>query len=1462
MDGAGFVNTDPPEDPESIVGVAGIVANDDYTYIAAGSQSIRIAPLANDELPDGATQLTIKSVSDTAQGAVVTVSEDGRHLIYTAVGDEGFRGWDSFYYIVQTENGRLGKANVQLGQKRVPSPRGILSSFRSSPHYEILEDAGVRLLNVLRDFLNYHEYEGATITSATMPEGGGSVRISDDGRGLWYQPEYAFTGRDDVEITVRSDDGMEADIRIRINVLKPYGIKSAKDDVFVERGTGPITITPLRNDLHRRAFATPPYIESATVPDYTGTISLTASGNGMVFNPAPNFEGRASVTYTVRYGEAEHQMVSGRLYASVADGYQAVENYFLIEPDSAPTELDVLANDPNYQENHGLTLRLVVVSTTSAGGQVTHNGRTISYQPAPGYEGDDTFTYTVESSSGVQQTAKVTIEVAPRPIRSYRIAQFATQRELEQYLIDRAVAFYGNTFGAFVEKYAPLPEGVVLRNYFEMDAISAYSTNASHSETNTQVDGVDEADIVETDGRYVYTLSGGKLAIIDLIDPSKPVLASLTEFETKIDKMYLQQDRLTLIHSGSPARTHYSGVGSGYQREFKEDQAVVLVLDLSDHTAPTVLERTELIGYIADSRAIDSKVHLVVQHPFEYPELGGDWIVDPIPPDVENANVDPWSGVGYVTSRGTAGVWANETLEQYLDRVRDQLVKTGLPSFDTYNAAGEVVASGLLTTPTNLYKAIGGDDLVASLLTIDTADAILGPSAEATSFIADAQTTVYVSTESAYLFAYDWQTDTTTIRKLDLSEDGTLPLVAIGEIRGKLLNPFSADEYEGRLRVATTQQERQYLHNGRSWRQRRLFNNLQVIEQDDGQLKVIGEIVNLAPTETIKSVRFMGERAYVVTFRVVDPLFAIDLSEPTVPVVRGALKIPGFSNYLHPVGSNYLLGIGRDADEITGRLGPFQITLFDVSDLDHPAVADQVTFEGATWVQSEAWIDHHAVAFFEEAGVLAVPLAWGESVTRELDDGTTYESYERHEATWTFAVKTNGKAKLKATGKIEHPKPLRTGILAINPISITTMPVTSVWIPPQPVTPRPMQRAVRIENTLVTVSDVWLQVHKLNNPKRPLGQIHLGPPVADDRYTIDEDSGSHTFNVLANDPPSATNVSTTIVAVGDSIGGTVQIATTGQSVVFTPAEDFFGQASFTYTVDAPIFGEISARVNVYVRAALDDPTAVDDRYGLDISTETTEFDVLANDLNPDYTNGIYFSYSQFAMLDAIFTHPPAGNQGLVIAEVGAASSGASVEITDQGTVAYTPADGFVGVDTFRYAIRDPLDRMDTATVTVYVGIAPPLKEPIPTGNRVMEQFPEIEPLGEVGEKTANRLHEPELSVTPFPIDAVIESLFGYSNQPNHPPTGYQTTLTASDDVRIDPATRWADLVDRTHNEHTRAHNEHTGQKSPSSRRRQKLHDEDETNHESNGSNENSLDAGGLRESFVDFRKTGSTAFRP
>jgi hypothetical protein len=179
-------------------------------------------------------------------------------------------------------------------------------------------------------------------------------------------------------------------------------------------------------------------------------------------------------------------------------------------------------------------------------------------------------------------------------------------------------------------------------------------------------------------------------------------------------------------------------------------------------------------------------------------------------------------------------------------------------------------------------------------------------------------------------------------------------------VKGQILNQFSFSEHEGFLRVATTQ--------GSGGEGSESF--VTVLAERDGQLTAAGMVGNLGRGERIYAVRFIGDVGYVVTFRQTDPLYTIDLSDPTRPLVVGELKIPGFSAYLHPVGEGLLLGIGQDATDTGQRLGA-QVSLFDVSDPASPQRLDQAALgSGASAVE----YDHHAFLWWGPSRLAVIPV--------------------------------------------------------------------------------------------------------------------------------------------------------------------------------------------------------------------------------------------------------------------------------------------------------------------------------------------------------------------------------------------------------------------------------------------------------------------------------------------------------
>ena len=194
-----------------------------------------------------------------------------------------------------------------------------------------------------------------------------------------------------------------------------------------------------------------------------------------------------------------------------------------------------------------------------------------------------------------------------------------------------------------------------------------------------------------------------------------------------------------------------------------------------------------------------------------------------------------------------------------------------------------------------------------------------------------------------------------------------------GEVPGRILNQFSMDEYNGYFRIATT--------TGNNWNaDEQLKNNIYVLDSD---LKQVGKIENIAPGEEIYASRFLGEKAYLVTFKKIDPFFTIDLSDPYNPQILGKLKIPGYSDYLHPYDENHIIGIGKNTvealEEENWRNIDFawyqglKIALFDVSDFENPTVVSQVII-GDRGTSSPALYDHKAFLFNKEKNLLVIPV--------------------------------------------------------------------------------------------------------------------------------------------------------------------------------------------------------------------------------------------------------------------------------------------------------------------------------------------------------------------------------------------------------------------------------------------------------------------------------------------------------
>ncbi|MFM8705743.1 MAG: beta-propeller domain-containing protein, partial [Planctomycetia bacterium] len=341
-------------------------------------------------------------------------------------------------------------------------------------------------------------------------------------------------------------------------------------------------------------------------------------------------------------------------------------------------------------------------------------------------------------------------------------------------------------------------------------------------------------------------------------------------------------------------------------------------------------------------------------------------------------------------------------------RIRQAPIARMLPTWTTTvvqaNGSSATSLPQLVSRPQDvLSPAIGDEVNLTSVVLIDVRAATAGITG-ATSVIGGYASTLHMNAEELYVFSPRWESihgERTDVQRFDITAAAPR-FVASGSFGGHLLNQFSADDHGDFLRVAVTQTTHEPATDDAAvsvgssdmvvslpfmpWTTNR-SNALYVLATQGDTLAVVGSVENIAPGESIMSARFVGDTAYMVTFEQVDPLYVIDLSTPTAPRIAGELKVPGFSRFLQPLDDGFLLGIGRDADPDTGRTRGLKVSLFDVRDPSAPTEVSTFLIDQPTqgWSWSGAEWDYHALGFFPELDVIALPV---QSVTW-TDDPTT-----------------------------------------------------------------------------------------------------------------------------------------------------------------------------------------------------------------------------------------------------------------------------------------------------------------------------------------------------------------------------------------------------------------------------------------------------------------------------------------
>ncbi|MDP8254397.1 MAG: beta-propeller domain-containing protein [Candidatus Alcyoniella australis] len=502
-----------------------------------------------------------------------------------------------------------------------------------------------------------------------------------------------------------------------------------------------------------------------------------------------------------------------------------------------------------------------------------------------------------------------------------------------------------------------------------------------HSDTNVQEEGVDEADLVKTDGERLVLVTNGHLLVFDPKPADQTTELGRIEITGVATEMFLYADYVLVFSAVGRSQLPDDVWPDLDVEQLPREVLKLTVVDISDPAAMQLVREDYVEGYYLSSRRVDNGVRVALWSSDKGPDYKT-WI-DPSPycdEYWENCDFDAINAAYDALERENRELIESSELESWMPRLY-QIVHT---------PQGEQISSGTLSDCTDLYRpsnSQGTDSL--SVISIDMKD----PAAKQhdIGLIADGSI-VYASTSALYVTTDPWQAwdwfedydpDSSLIHKFDIASTASEAIyVGTGEVEGWVLNQFSMSEYQDYLRIATT--------TG-NWSGEQA-NHVFVLEQGSMQLTVVGALRDIAPGEEIRSARFLGDRGFLVTFEQIDPLFTLDMSDPTAPAVVGELQMPGYSAYLHPFGEDYLLGFGLQGDQWGDTWG-VKLVLFDVSDFAAPTILHQENI-GNYDGRSLANQDHKAFLYYASKDLLAFPYSeWGYGDDDDDDDLKYGEDY-------------------------------------------------------------------------------------------------------------------------------------------------------------------------------------------------------------------------------------------------------------------------------------------------------------------------------------------------------------------------------------------------------------------------------------------------------------------------------------
>lgn len=524
----------------------------------------------------------------------------------------------------------------------------------------------------------------------------------------------------------------------------------------------------------------------------------------------------------------------------------------------------------------------------------------------------------------------------------------------------------------------------------EGDSQSRAGGGNDFSETNNQEAGVDEADLVKTDGRRLVTVNGNKVRVVD-VEGDIPKLINTIKLPDEFygGELFFNGETALLMTSGWTDRPFIaeSRIASDWYPGSPTGRIMELDLDEGE-----IVRTLEFEGGYLSAREVDGSIRIVMsaaenRFNFVFPSNPG------AEDSAERANRD-------LIEESTIDMW--------------------IPTF-RITEGSDIVSEGPIVDCDRVYlptEFAGFGSLVVLTADIDEGLSIN----DSVSVFTDGQT-VYASEDRLAVATPrwpEWDEDgqpvdddnyRTAIHTFDISDPNKTDFAASGSVRGNLLSQYSMSEYEGNLRVATT--------DGTPWDSRSSESFVTVFAESGNELSEIGQVGGLGEGEQIFAVRFMGDKGYVVTFEQIDPLYTVDLSDPTNPEVKGELKITGVSQYLHPYG-DYLLAVGTAGDE-NGLTNGAVISVFDVSDPTDPNLVanlpigpDREDIEnGDSGSYSPVANDPRAFNIWDDT--MIVPVGW-------WSYSETGGQFKEENGNGAVLVQVDEDGQLTRIGRIGHPQ--------------------------------------------------------------------------------------------------------------------------------------------------------------------------------------------------------------------------------------------------------------------------------------------------------------------------------------------------------------------------------------------------------------------------------------------------------